>query len=126
MKFLIGLTLTMTLLAGAAHAATGPASVTASPPAVATPAVAATSKQPNAQQQKMSSCNADAGSKQLKGEARQTFMKGCLSSNGAATPAAAKPATPQERMKVCNQQAGDKKLSGDARKSFMSGCLKAA
>jgi hypothetical protein len=70
----------------------------------------------------MASCNADAGTRQLKGPERQAFMKTCLSS----TPtAAAKPATPQERMKTCNQQAGEQKLAGDARKSFMSSCLKA-
>ena len=33
----------------------------------------------NSQQSKMSSCNADAKSKALKGDDRKTFMKTCLS-----------------------------------------------
>jgi hypothetical protein len=43
----------------------------------ATPAVpAATALTP--QQEKMKSCNADAASKTLKGDARKTFMSDCL------------------------------------------------
>lgn len=93
------------------------ATVTANPPP------AATVKAPTAQQQKMSSCNADAGSRQLKGAERKAFMKTCLSASGASLPA--KPATPQARMKECNKQAGEQKLTGEARKTFMSSCLKA-
>ena len=68
-----------------------------------------------AQQEKMSTCNAQAAGK--KGDERKAFMKGCLS----AKPAAA-PATQQEKMKVCNKEAAGKK--GDERKAFMSECLK--
>ncbi|MBS0501070.1 MAG: phosphate starvation-inducible protein PsiF [Burkholderiaceae bacterium] len=68
-----------------------------------------------AQQEKMSTCNAQAAGK--KGDERKAFMKGCLS----AKPAAA-PATQQEKMKVCNKEAAGKK--GDERKAFMSDCLK--
>jgi hypothetical protein len=106
-------------LASASWAADG-AAVTANPPN------AATVKTPTAQQQKMTSCNADAASKDLKGEERKAFMKTCLSASGSSTAASAKPATPQARMKDCNKQAGDRKLAGDARKSFMSSCLKAS
>lgn len=67
---------------------------------------------PTAQQNKMKTCNADAGDK--KGEERKAFMKQCLS---------AKPATQQQKMKDCNVKAGDKK--GEERKAFMSECLKA-
>ena len=55
-----------------------------------------------AQQEKMSTCNAQAAGK--KGDERKAFMKGCLS----AKPAAA-PATQQEKMKVCNKEAAGKK-----------------
>ena len=68
-----------------------------------------------AQQEKMSTCNAQAAGK--KGDERKAFMKSCLS----AKPAAA-PATQQEKMKVCNKEAAGKK--GDERKAFMSDCLK--
>jgi len=74
------------------------------------------------QQEKMKTCNEDAGKKGLKGEDRKKFMSECLS---------AKPAEPeskltpqQEKMKTCNRQAAEKKLKGDDRKNFMSDCLK--
>lgn len=106
--------------AGAGWTAADGATVTANPP------TAATVKAPTAQQQKMTRCNADAGSRQLKGAERKAFMKTCLSAAGTGTAASTKPATPQARMKDCNKQAGDQKLAGDARKTFMSNCLKAS
>lgn len=73
------------------------------------------------QQTKMTTCNADATAKALKGDERKAFMSNCLK----ATPAAAAtPSTPQERMKTCNATATEKTLKGDARKAFMSDCLK--
>lgn len=66
----------------------------------------------------MTTCNADATAKALKGDERKAFMSTCLK----ATPAAA--ATPQERMKTCNADATAKALKGDERKTFMSTCLK--
>ena len=75
-----------------------------------------------AQQAKMKSCNTTANEKSLKGEARQAFMKTCLSGNAAA----AAPATAQqEKMKTCNKDASAKGLKGDARKEFMKTCLSA-
>jgi hypothetical protein len=75
------------------------------------------------QQQKMKACNAEAGSKELKGEERQAFMKSCLS---AKAPEPMKKATPQqEKMKACNKEAAGKQLKGDERKKFMSSCLSA-
>ncbi|WP_417695811.1 PsiF family protein [Pseudomonas sp.] len=71
-----------------------------------------------AQQNKMTTCNADATAKALKGDERKAFMSNCLK----ATPAAA--STPQERMKTCNATATTQALKGDARKAFMSECLK--
>jgi uncharacterized protein HemX len=68
-----------------------------------------------AQQNKMTSCNADASSQSLKGDARKTFMSSCLK---------AAPQTQQEKMKSCNATAGTQALKGDARKAFMSDCLK--
>ncbi|WLG95281.1 phosphate starvation-inducible protein PsiF [Pseudomonas sp. Z1-29] len=73
-----------------------------------------------AQQTKMTTCNADATAKALKGDERKAFMSNCLK----ATPAAAEPSTPQERMKTCNATATTQALKGDARKAFMSDCLK--
>jgi psiF repeat len=72
---------------------------------------------PTAQQNKMTTCNKDAGDK--KGDERKAFMKTCLS----AKPAAAAPATQQDKMKTCNKDAAEKK--GDERKAFMKSCLSA-
>lgn len=71
-----------------------------------------------AQQNKMTTCNADASAKSLKGDERKAFMSTCLK---AAPPPAA---TQQEKMKTCNATASTQALKGDARKSFMSDCLK--
>lgn len=78
-----------------------------------------------AQQEKMKACNADAGTKQLKGDERKKFMSECLSAKPAAEATeAAAPAKQQDKMKTCNAEAGTKALKGDERKSFMSECLK--
>ena len=69
-----------------------------------------------AQQNKMTSCNADASAKSLKGDERKTYMSTCLK----ATPAP----TQQDKMKTCNATATTQTLKGDARKAFMSDCLK--
>jgi psiF repeat len=75
------------------------------------------------QQNRMTTCNADAKTNALAGDARKAFMKSCLSGETAA--AAAPASTQQEKMKTCNADAGKQALKGDARKQFMSGCLKA-
>jgi psiF repeat len=67
------------------------------------------------QQEKMATCNKEAGDKALKGDERKKFMSECLR--------AAK-MSQQEKMKACNKEAGDKALKGDDRKKFMSDCLK--
>ena len=72
-----------------------------------------------AQQTKMTTCNADATTKALKGDERKAFMSTCLKA------APAKTLTPQQqKMKDCNADAKTKALAGDARKTFMSTCLK--
>jgi len=72
-------------------------------------------KAPTAQQQKMTTCNAEAKTKALKGDERKAFMKECLS----AKKAAAAPATQQDKMKTCNADAKTKKLAaGPAGFSF--------
>ncbi|MBB3241776.1 hypothetical protein FHW68_003302 [Pseudomonas sp. Tn43] len=76
-----------------------------------------------AQQNKMTTCNADATAKSLKGDERKAFMSTCLKAAPVAD--AAKPMTPQqEKMKTCNATAATQALTGDARKTFMSDCLK--
>ncbi|XMB48333.1 PsiF family protein [Pseudomonas fluorescens] len=75
-----------------------------------------------AQQNKMTTCNAEATTKTLKGDERKTFMKTCLSAPAAND---AKSLTPQQqKMKDCNASAKTQALAGDARKTFMSTCLK--
>ena len=75
-----------------------------------------------AQQNKMTTCNAEATTKTLKGDDRKAFMKTCLSAPAAND---AKTLTPQQqKMKDCNASAKTQALAGDARKTFMSTCLK--
>lgn len=70
------------------------------------------------QQMLMKTCNTQAGSQKLTGDARKTFMSKCLSGKPAAT------LTPQQqKMQSCNAQAAAQKLTGDPRKKFMSSCL---
>lgn len=73
-----------------------------------------------AQQTKMTTCNADATAKGLKGDERKAFMSTCLKTK----PPEVRGGTPQERMKTCNADATAKVLKGDERKAFMSDCLK--
>lgn len=75
------------------------------------------------QQQRMTSCNQQATSQTLKGDARKAYMSNCLKNSESAP--AEKSLTPQQqKMKDCNAEAGKKALSGDTRKTFMSNCLK--
>ncbi|WP_248804469.1 PsiF family protein [Pseudomonas sp. MWU13-2100] len=96
-----------------------------------------------AQQSKMSTCNADAKTQNLAGDARKAFMSNCLkaapaaaATAPAATPAvtpATKPATTaapakaltpqQQKMKDCNANR-PQGLKGDAYKTYISNCLK--
>ena len=75
----------------------------------------------NTQQEKMKTCNAQAKTQSLSGDARKSFMKGCLSAEAAAGP---KLNSQQQKMKQCNADAKAKALSGADRKTFMSSCLK--
>lgn len=77
-----------------------------------------------AQQEKMKSCNMEAKEKALKGDERKSFMKSCLSKEGAPAAMEKKASTQQEKMKSCNKDAKTKALKGDERKKFMSECLK--
>lgn len=84
---------------------------------------AADEKAHTAQQSKMKTCNADAKTKEMKGDERKKFMSECLS----AKPAAAEDGktAQQNKMKTCNADAKTKELKGDERKKFMSECLSA-
>lgn len=75
----------------------------------------------NTQQEKMKTCNAQAKTQSLSGDARKSFMKSCLSTEAAAGP---KLNSQQQKMKQCNADAKTKGLSGADRKTFMSSCLK--
>ena len=79
------------------------------------------------QQNKMGSCNAEAKTKELKGDERKKFMSECLSAKAPAPAPAASEAgtTQQNKMKTCNADAKTKELKGDERKKFMSECRKA-
>jgi hypothetical protein len=70
----------------------------------------------NAQQNKMTACNASAGDK--KGDERKAYMSNCLS----AKPVAA-PAKPESKMAMCNKKTAG--LDKDARAKAQSECMKA-
>jgi psiF repeat len=73
------------------------------------------------QQERMKTCNTEAGAKDLAGDTRRTFMSDRLSGRIAVAPAVN---SQQQKMKDCNARAGEQKLTGDARRTFMSSCLK--
>jgi hypothetical protein len=75
----------------------------------------------NTQQDKMKTCNAQAKTQSLTGDARKSFMKTCLSAQPAAEP---KLNSQRQKMKQCNADAKTKGLTGAERKTFMSTCLK--
>jgi len=77
------------------------------------------------QQNKMGSCNAEAKTKEFKGDERKKFMSECLSAKAPAAAASEAGTTQQNKMKTCNADAKTKQLKGDERKKFMSECLKA-
>jgi hypothetical protein len=81
----------------------------------------AASEAQKAQQEKMKGCNAEAKTKDLKGDARKDFMKGCLS--GAQPAAAAAPAAAPNAQ--CAEKAvgkNGKPLAGAAKATFMKKC----
>jgi hypothetical protein len=75
------------------------------------PALGATS-----QQDKMETCNANAVQKQLQGEARKLYMKGCAGARKEAV-------TQQAKVKQCNADASTQRIKGDARRNFMKQCV---
>jgi len=70
-------------------------------------------KQPTPQQERMKSCNQEAGSKSLKGDERKAFMKSCLGGKSAEAPAG---------NGECQNKAAEKKLAGAAKTSFLKKC----
>lgn len=79
-----------------------------------------TAAEKTAQQQKMTQCNQQASSQSLKGDARRSFMSGCLKKSSTIKPLTAQ----QQKMKNCNAQAKTKNLAGAEHRNFMSSCLK--
>ena len=81
---------------------------------VGNPAFAADPAAPNAQQNKMKECQAQAGEKKLEGKDRQSYVNICLK---------AKPAKPESKMSMCNKKTAG--LKGDERSKAQSECMKA-
>ena len=100
------------------------AGISAALAVVAGQAALAQATHENSQQEKMTSCNADAKAQALKGAERKAFMKTCLSDKSAA--AAPRGNSQQEKMKTCNADAKTKGLKGADRKAFMKTCLSAS
>jgi hypothetical protein len=78
----------------------------------------------NSQQSKMTTCNADATTKNLTGDDRKAYMKTCLSATPPAAPATSNLNSQQMKMKTCNADATTRGLTGADRKTYMSTCLK--
>jgi hypothetical protein len=90
--------------------------------AFALTAQAAEEKKPTAQQEKMTACNKEAGTKKLEGDARKAFMSECLSAKPAGAASAAKP-TAAATSPACEKSADEKKLAGAARSSHIKKCM---
>ena len=67
------------------------------------------------QQSKMTTCNADPKAKELKGDERKAFMKGCLSAN--------KQEKQQTKMGTCSADFKATGKEGKERQAFMKECL---
>jgi hypothetical protein len=72
----------------------------------------------------MTSCNAQASKKDLKGDERQAFMRDCLKAESAKGKGKGELTAQQKKMRTCNAQASKKGMKGDERKAFVSECLK--
>ena len=94
----------------ASHAASAPMGDKKPTAAPAAAPASAAEKKPTAQQEKMASCNKNAGDQ--KGDERKAFMSECLSTKPAV---AASPA--------CEKSAADKKLAGAAKTSHINKCM---
>ena len=68
-----------------------------------------------AQQERMKSCNAQAGKKELKGDERKAFMSKCLSAKGKDDKELT---AQQQKMKSCNAQASKKEHEGRRAQGF--------
>ena len=86
------------------------------------PAWAADDKTPTPQQNKMTTCQKDAGEKKLEGKDRQAFVTECLKAKPAAAETAAK--TQGQKLGACSKEAAAKGLKGDDRNKFLSECSK--
>ena len=94
-------------------------------PSAPSPAPSTATRQLTPQQERMKTCNTEAGSKQLSGTVRKTFMTDCLAGKTDTAATTEKKLTPQqEKMKSCSAEASSKSLKGSARSSFLSSCLK--
>lgn len=85
--------------------------------------VGAAEKMMTPQQQRMTTCNQQATSNTLKGDARKTYMSDCLK-NSSSKPAEKSLTPQQQKMRECNSTATQQSLKGDDRNKFMSACLK--
>lgn len=95
---------------------------------LAVPALAA-DKAPTAQQNKMTTCQKEAGDKKLEGKERQAFVTDCLKAKPAAPAAAEAPAsaasqTQGQKLGACSKEAASQGLKGEERKKFLSACAK--
>jgi hypothetical protein len=80
----------------------------------------AESMESESQQEHLRSCNAEATSKSIDGDARDSFMRTCLSRKiGEGNLNVA-----QRKMELCTAQATEQSLQGEARASFLNTCLK--
>jgi psiF repeat len=87
---------------------------------VTTQGQAPASDEDSAGQDHIRSCDADATTKSIDGDARESFMHTCLSRKiGEGNLNAA-----QRKMESCTSEAAEHSLQGDARMNFINACLK--
>ncbi|HEY5762614.1 MAG TPA: PsiF family protein [Rhodocyclaceae bacterium] len=80
-------------------------------------------KAPTPQQMRMKACNQEAGGKQLKGEPRKEFMRGCLSGKKGEGKGPAMAASDHPECAARANDSKGKPLAGAARASFMKKCM---
>jgi hypothetical protein len=81
------------------------------------------------QQDKAKACNTAADKKDLKGDARKSFMQDCLSKAGVGTGTGTQQPSQisqSDKMNVCKNLADKKNLTGSDRRSFIKDCMNKA
>ncbi len=73
--------------------------------------------------QRVKTCSLQASARKLTGDARQSFVSGCVSGTSTSGSGTSTGNAQQDKVRSCTLQATNRHLAGDARTSFVSDCL---